>query len=154
MPTWPGPSPNLSGHDPVPIFLRKRIGWNARPESGRPSLEDAAECVSGARVTGRDISRELGLPYIGADGIDMTRSRVSAHGGEVVEGSHFSSWMARAGSQRSATRRKRERQDALRTICRGRQDNFYNPKSRVMPRTWHEPGPRLRTFGWLRRPAP
>jgi predicted enzyme related to lactoylglutathione lyase len=62
--------------------------------------------VSGAGVTDRDISRELGLPYIAADGIDMTRSRVAAHGGEVVEGSHFSSWVAWTGSQRSATRQE------------------------------------------------
>jgi len=55
--------------------------------------------VSGARVTGRDISRELGLAFIWVNGIYMTRSRVAVHGGEVVEGSHLSApggtgWLA------------------------------------------------------------
>jgi hypothetical protein len=68
------------------IFLREGIGWNILPGSARPSFEDATGYVSGARVTGRDISRQLGLPYIWADGIDMARSRVAAHGSEVVEG--------------------------------------------------------------------
>ena len=74
------------------IFFREGIGWNIRPGSARPSFEDATGYVSGARVTGRDISRQLGLPYIWADGIDMARSRVADHGSEVVEGSSFSSW--------------------------------------------------------------
>jgi hypothetical protein len=86
------------------IFLREGIGWNIRPGSVRPSFEDATGYVSGARVTGRDISRELGLPYIWADGIDMGRSRVAAHGSEVVEGSNFSSWVAQAGSRMRAPR--------------------------------------------------
>jgi hypothetical protein len=81
------------------VFLREGIGWNIRPGSARSSLEDATGYVSGARVTGRDISREPGLSYIWADGIDMVRSRVAAHGSEVVEGSNFSSWVAHAGSR-------------------------------------------------------
>jgi hypothetical protein len=81
------------------IFFREGIGWNIRPGSARPSFEDATGYVSGARVTGRDISRQLGLPYIWTDGIDMARSRVAAHGSEVVEGSSFSSWVAQAGSR-------------------------------------------------------
>jgi hypothetical protein len=90
---YPGRGPHQTCQATIllQIFLREGIDWNVRPESARPSLVDATEYVSGALVTGRDILRELGLPYIGADGIDMTRSWVAAHSGEVGEGSHFSS---------------------------------------------------------------
>jgi uncharacterized glyoxalase superfamily protein PhnB len=47
-------------------FYEKVFGWNIRHrDSAHPSFDDATGDVSGAWVTGRDISREPGLlPYI------------------------------------------------------------------------------------------
>jgi uncharacterized glyoxalase superfamily protein PhnB len=67
-------------------FYENVFGWNIRGrDSTRPSFDDATGYVSGAWVTGREISREPGLlPYIWVDGIDAVLYRAAAHGGEVV----------------------------------------------------------------------
>jgi predicted enzyme related to lactoylglutathione lyase len=82
-------------------FYEKVFGWNIRHrDSTRPSFDDATGDVSGAWVTGRDISRAPGLlPYIWVDSIDATLTRVAAHGGIVVEATHHdspgsTSWIA------------------------------------------------------------
>ena len=74
-------------------FYEKVFGWNIRHrDSNHPSFDDATGDVSGAWVTGRDISRKPGLlPYIWVDSIDATLSQVAAHGGEVVEATHLDS---------------------------------------------------------------
>ncbi len=81
-------------------FYEDVFGWNIRGrDTAHPSFDDATGHVSGAWAIGRDISREPGLlPYIWVDGIDVTLTRVAAHGGEVVEGPHLDSpggeWIA------------------------------------------------------------
>jgi uncharacterized glyoxalase superfamily protein PhnB len=81
-------------------FYEKVFGWNIRGgDSTRPSFDDATGYVSGAWVTGREISREPGLlPYIWIDEIDAILTRAAAHGGEVVEAPHIDSpggaWIA------------------------------------------------------------
>lgn len=68
-------------------FYEKVFGWNIRHrDSAHPSFDDAAGDVSGAWVTGRQISREPGLlPYIWVDSIDATLTQVTIHGGAVVD---------------------------------------------------------------------
>jgi uncharacterized glyoxalase superfamily protein PhnB/predicted enzyme related to lactoylglutathione lyase len=68
-------------------FYEKVFGWNIRQRDGdRPSFDDATGDVSGAFVTGREISREPGLlPYIWVDSIDAILEQVTVHGGVVVE---------------------------------------------------------------------
>jgi uncharacterized glyoxalase superfamily protein PhnB/predicted enzyme related to lactoylglutathione lyase len=70
-------------------FYEKVFGWNIRHrDSERPSFDDATGDVSGAWVTGRDASGKAGLlPYIWVDAIDTVLARVTAQGGEIVEGS-------------------------------------------------------------------
>jgi len=79
-------------------FYENVFGWNIRGrDTTRPSFDDATGHVSGAWVTGRDISREPGLlPYIWVDAIDSTLTEAAAHGGEVVEVpcSFGGSWIA------------------------------------------------------------
>lgn len=71
-------------------FYEKTFGWNIRRrDSTHPSFDDATGDVSGAWVTGRDISSRPGLlPYVWVDSIDATLSKVLAQGGAVVEGPH------------------------------------------------------------------
>ena len=71
-------------------FYEKVFGWNIRHrDSDRPSFDDATGDVSGAWVTGRDISAKAGLlPYIWVDAIDAILARVAAQGGAIVERSH------------------------------------------------------------------
>jgi predicted enzyme related to lactoylglutathione lyase len=68
-------------------FYEKVFGWNIRHrESSRPSFDDATGDVSGAWVTGRDISAKPGLlPYIWVSDIHATLQKAAGHGGEVVE---------------------------------------------------------------------
>ncbi|MCU1262321.1 MAG: Glyoxalase family protein [Bryobacterales bacterium] len=81
-------------------FYEKVLGWNIRHrDTTRPSFDDATRQVSGAWVTGRDISREPGLlPYIWVDSIDDVLAQVAAHGGEIVESTRLDSpggeWIA------------------------------------------------------------
>ncbi len=81
-------------------FYEEVFGWNIRHRDGaRPSFDDATGYVSGAWVTGRDISGKPSLlPYIWVDGIDEIMTRVAAHGGEVVEAPRLDSpggeWIA------------------------------------------------------------
>jgi uncharacterized glyoxalase superfamily protein PhnB len=81
-------------------FYEKVFGWNIRERnSDRPSFDDATGYVSGAWVTGRNISRQPGLlPYIWLDGIDAALVEATAQGGEVVEAPHLDSpggaWIA------------------------------------------------------------
>jgi predicted enzyme related to lactoylglutathione lyase/uncharacterized glyoxalase superfamily protein PhnB len=67
-------------------FYENVFGWNMRRrDSTHPSFDDAG-AVSGAFVTGREISREPGLlPYIWVDAIDATLSRAAVHGGAIIE---------------------------------------------------------------------
>jgi predicted enzyme related to lactoylglutathione lyase len=68
-------------------FYEKVFGWNIRHrDSNRPSFDDATGNVSGAWVTGREISRGRGLlPYVWVDDIDAVLSQVKRHGGELIE---------------------------------------------------------------------
>jgi predicted enzyme related to lactoylglutathione lyase len=82
-------------------FYEKVFGWNIRHrDSDRPSFDDATGTVSGAWVTGRNISHEPGLlPYIWVDDIDAVLTGAAAHGGAVVETPHpdhpgSTSWIA------------------------------------------------------------
>ncbi len=81
-------------------FYEKVFGWNIRHrDSTHPSFDDATGDVSGAWVTGREISRAPGLlPYIWVDSIDATLTQVAARGGVVVEAPHLDSpggcWIA------------------------------------------------------------
>ena len=70
-------------------FLRNGVWCNIRHrDSERPSFDDATGDLSGAFVTGREISGEPGLlPYIWVDAIDAVLARVKEHGGEIVQGS-------------------------------------------------------------------
>jgi uncharacterized glyoxalase superfamily protein PhnB/predicted enzyme related to lactoylglutathione lyase len=81
--------PAVSAHESA-AFYEKVFGWNIRHrDSERPSFDDATGDVSGAWVTGRDISAKAGLlPYIWVDAIDAILARAAAHGGQIVEGSH------------------------------------------------------------------
>jgi predicted enzyme related to lactoylglutathione lyase len=92
--------PAVDAHQSA-VFYEKVFGWNIRNrESDRPSFDDATGYVSGAWVTGRDVSREPGLlPYIWVDGIDEILTRAAVHGGAVVETPHpdhpgSTSWIA------------------------------------------------------------
>jgi predicted enzyme related to lactoylglutathione lyase len=75
------------------VFYERVFGWNIRfSDRAHPSFDDATGSVSGTWVTGRDASRGPGLlPYIWVDSIDATLTRVTGHGGVVVEGrsAHF-----------------------------------------------------------------
>lgn len=102
MPTWPGPSQTSPATILFQIFLERVSAGMRDGKVPVRALEKATQSVSGAGL--------------------------STHRGEVVVGSHFSFWVVGVGSQRSATGRKRERQDALEMICKGRLDNFCNPK--------------------------
>src|ERR1700757_4964531 len=70
-------------------FYEKVFGWNIRHrDSERPSFDDASGDVSGAFVTGREISGKAGLlPYIWVDAIDAILARVEEQGGEIAQGS-------------------------------------------------------------------
>jgi len=70
-------------------FYEKVFGWNIRHrESNRPSFDDATGNVSGAWVTGREISPGRGLlPYIWVDNIDAVLRQVASHGGKIIEAS-------------------------------------------------------------------
>ncbi len=74
-------------------FYEKVFGWNIRKrDTLRPSFDDATGYISGAWVTGRDISRVAGLlPYIWVDDIRNTLAQVEACGGQVVESQHLDS---------------------------------------------------------------
>jgi uncharacterized protein len=74
-------------------FYEKAFGWNIRRRNtAHPSFNDATRDISGAWVMGRAISRTPGLlPYIWVDSIDGTLTKVSAHGGMVVEEPHLDS---------------------------------------------------------------
>lgn len=74
-------------------FYEKLFGWNIRHRhSAHPSFDDATRNVSGAWVTGRNISREPGLlPYIWVDNIDVTLTRAVSQGGVIVEAPHSDS---------------------------------------------------------------
>ena len=67
-------------------FYENVFGWNIRHrDSTRPSFDDATGNISGAWVTGL-VPREPGLlPSIWVDGIDATLSRITAHGGVIIE---------------------------------------------------------------------
>jgi predicted enzyme related to lactoylglutathione lyase/uncharacterized glyoxalase superfamily protein PhnB len=81
-------------------FYEKVFGWNIRHrDSTHPSFDDATADVSGAWVTGREISRTPGLlPYIWVDRIDATLKQVAVNGGVVIEAPHLDSpggcWIA------------------------------------------------------------
>jgi predicted enzyme related to lactoylglutathione lyase/uncharacterized glyoxalase superfamily protein PhnB len=82
-------------------FYEAVFGWNIRRrDTLNPSFDDAAGHISGAWVTGREISRQPGLlPYIWVDDLQATVAAVSAHGGEIVEAPHpdhpgGTSWIA------------------------------------------------------------
>jgi predicted enzyme related to lactoylglutathione lyase len=81
-------------------FYEKVFGWNIRHrDTPRPSFDDATGNVSGAWVTAREIARQPGLlPYIWVDNIDVTLSKVTAHGGVVVDSAQLDSpggeWIA------------------------------------------------------------
>ena len=83
-------------------FYEKVFGWNIRHrESNRPSFDDATGNVSGAWVTGREISRGLGLqPYVWVDNIDAVLRQVEFHGGKPIDASRPDS---PGGSSRIAT---------------------------------------------------
>jgi predicted enzyme related to lactoylglutathione lyase/uncharacterized glyoxalase superfamily protein PhnB len=68
-------------------FYEKVFGWNIRHrDTSCPSFDDATGNVSGAWITGREISRDTGLlPSIWVDNIDATLAQAAAHGGIVVE---------------------------------------------------------------------
>ncbi len=70
-------------------FYENVFGWNIRHrDSARPSFDDATGNVSGAWVTGREISRGRGLlPYIWVDNIDAVLAQVASNKGEVIEAS-------------------------------------------------------------------
>jgi len=71
-------------------FYETVFGWKIRHrDSARPSFDDATGDVSGAWVTGREISREPGLmPYIWVDSIDATLEKAVAGGGVLIEAPH------------------------------------------------------------------
>jgi predicted enzyme related to lactoylglutathione lyase len=81
-------------------FYEQVFDWNIRHrDSSHPSFDDATGDVSGAWVTGREISRTPGLlPYIWVDSIDATLKQVAASGGVVIEAPHLDSpggcWIA------------------------------------------------------------
>ncbi len=81
-------------------FYEKVFGWTIRRrDTAHPSFDDATGDVSGSFVTGREVSRAPGLlPYVWVDSIDDTLTKVSAHGGVVVEAPHLDSpggcWIA------------------------------------------------------------
>jgi predicted enzyme related to lactoylglutathione lyase/uncharacterized glyoxalase superfamily protein PhnB len=74
-------------------FYEVVFSWNIRHrDTTRPSFDDATGNVSGAWVTGREPSRDLGLlPYIWVDSIDGTLSQATIRGGVVVEAPHLDS---------------------------------------------------------------
>jgi uncharacterized glyoxalase superfamily protein PhnB len=80
--------PAASAHQSA-AFYETVFGWNIRHrDSECPSFDDATGDVSGAFVTGREISGKAGLlPYIWVDAIDAVLARVKEHGGEIVQGS-------------------------------------------------------------------
>jgi predicted enzyme related to lactoylglutathione lyase len=84
--------PALDVHQSA-AFYEAVFGWNIRRrETSRPSFDDATGYVSGAWVTGREISHVPGLlPYIWVDAIDAILAKVAAHAGEVVEAAHCDS---------------------------------------------------------------
>ena len=67
-------------------FYERVFGWNIRGrETSHVGFDDATGDVSGAFITGREISREPGvLPYVYVNAIDATIAKITAHGGEVV----------------------------------------------------------------------
>jgi uncharacterized protein len=67
-------------------FYENVFGWNIRHrDTTRPSFYDATGTISGAWVTGRQISHESGLlPYICVDNIDATIAQVAVYGGVIV----------------------------------------------------------------------
>ena len=83
--------PALDAHQSA-VFYENVFGWNIRRhDTARPSFDDAGD-VSGAWVTGREISSAPGLlPYIWVDSIDVVLTKVAAHGGAVVETAHSDS---------------------------------------------------------------
>jgi uncharacterized glyoxalase superfamily protein PhnB len=80
--------PAVNAHQSA-AFYENVFGWNIRHrDSERPSFDDATGDVSGAWVSGRDVSAKAGvLPYIWVDAIDAMLARITAYGGEIVEGS-------------------------------------------------------------------
>lgn len=81
-------------------FYESVFAWKIRNrDTGRPSFDDAAKDISGAWISGRTVSRDPGLlPYIWVDSIDATSSRITAHGGEVLQSAQLDSpggqWVA------------------------------------------------------------
>ena len=67
-------------------FYEDVFGWSVRHrDSTRPAFDDATGNVSGTWVTHREVARQSGLlAYIWVDSIEISLSRVRAHGGEVV----------------------------------------------------------------------